>query len=113
MSAQTNSLALNIYGASIRIESDDNAVLDKLDLDFSYFVSDDVPGAPSLSLALHNSAPPFSSMPALKASFYNNDSISYDSGNIRYVDYHGKALTVFDYSNGTGRIYSRSERAHV
>ncbi|MFH2070043.1 MAG: hypothetical protein ABIJ11_02365 [Elusimicrobiota bacterium] len=68
------------------------------------------PTTPVPAIKIHSflTTPDFSQIPAVRASLYNPDSISYDFENKRYVDYHGEALTIYDYKEETGRVYTQN-----
>lgn len=84
-------------------------LLNDLRRDFSFFapVPALVNGTRCVVIEVHELCPPFDTVPAVRASLYQPDSISYDQGEVRYVDYNGKALSIFDYGREEGRLYAQ------
>jgi len=74
--------------------------------DFSYFRTEDGGRHPDIELSVYERKPPFGRIPPVKAVLFQPDSVSYDSGEVRYVDYFGQALSVYDYGKEKGEFYS-------
>jgi len=75
--------------------------------DFSYFSSDTWDKPSDFELIVSEEEPPFARVPPVKASLYQPDSLSYDRGDTRYVDYTGKALSIYDLRTERGELFSR------
>lgn len=101
-----NNLYFDFYGVTLQVECLDKETFQNLRRDFSYFLKE-LQTKPNIRIDIYLEESPFESVPPLKASLYNPDSISYDDGQIRYVDYQEKALTIYDYKNEVGQIYAQ------
>ena len=99
------SIGLDFYGVRVKVNGP-AAALGSLSLDFSYFSSGGAAGG-GIDIMLSEDEPPYGMVPAVKAALSRRDSISYDSGDSRYVDYNGKALGIYDYVNEKGRLFSK------
>lgn len=99
-------IKLNIYGVEMTIASDDNNVLDLIRSDFKYFATERSDG---IMISISKIKPPYDRVPPVKGSLYTPAAINYDSGNLRYSDYYGKALTIYDYDKEKGEIFSENE----
>jgi len=95
----------NFYGVKTKLSSDDQLLIENIKRDFSYF------SAPinktDIKFVVYNEEIPCDKIPPLKASLYKDNAICYDDTNMRYIDYHGKALAIYDFSNNVGEIYSQ------
>ncbi len=96
---------LNIYGVTVFLSGYDE-VTDKLFDDFKYFAYDKILSQTDLSITVNLSDPPYEKIPQTQASMYKTDCICYDDKNLRYADYNGKCLTIFDKKNKTAEIFS-------
>lgn len=103
----SDKLSLNFYGVCISLESDSNGLLENIRRDFSYFVVDEKQA--DIIISAFNENPSYDQVPNVKASLYQPDYVAYDFGNLRYVDYNGKALTIYDYAKDIGDIYCKNE----
>jgi len=97
-------LYLDIYGLRVKVNSSNVEILERIRKDFLYFSGQQ--DQPDIRIAVYKQAVPHGMIPETMASMYQPDSVSYDCGNVRYVDYHGKALVVYDYTGEEGKIYS-------
>ena len=100
-----NRVFFDFYGVCLKVNCEDIELLENIRRDFSYFHRDSQASV-VISISVNLESPAFDKVPPLKASLYNPDSIAYDDKNIRYVDYQGKALSIYDYKKEDGRIYS-------
>ncbi len=101
------SLHFDFYGIKVRVDSLEEELRTKIKKDFSYFLSSESEAA--LKISVFQETPPYQKIPSLPGSLYKPDSISYDDRNIRYVDYQGEALTIYDYQKEEGKIYSENK----
>ena len=102
---ETQTLKLNFYGVEV-IVSGPQGIVNNLVKDFSYFIADKNDDSDSIEINIAQKKPDFGRVPAVKASLYQPDSVSYDNGSVRYVDYFGKALSIYDYDKEKGELYS-------
>ncbi len=98
-------LTLEFYGVAVDIALP-SWLKEELSKDFSFFLKTPISDKPSLTLVIADQEPPLSRIPEVMASLYQPDSISYDQKGKRYVDYFGKALSVYDYKAESGELFS-------
>lgn len=97
---------LNIYGIFITLSGYSN-IVDRLISDFKYFSSvQALPTDNNLTINIKYINPPYEKIPEITASMYKTDCICYDYNNIRYVDYNGKCLVIFDKDKRIADIFS-------
>lgn len=99
-------LMLDFYGVGVEIDSDNSKLIEYLKSDFSYF--DSIPKKVAYRFRLKVGEIPWSLVDGLVSTGQSQNSVTYQRGNIRYNDYYGEALTVYDYNEETGTIYSES-----
>lgn len=99
------SIHLSFYQVNLVINSDSISILDRLKNDFSYFISQGEL-KPHFEVNVYLQSIPKEIIPTLKASSQSLNSITYDDGDIRYNDYYGEALSIYDYKNDKAEIYS-------
>lgn len=80
-----------------------------LDRDFSYFTAAKGAAPATLTLKVMEQEAPFDRIPKVKACLYQPDSVSYEVQGVRYVDYFGKALSIYDYKLEKGELYSQDK----
>ena len=90
-------LFLEIYGIGVLIKSGSAQILEWLRFDFSCFPASES-FTPVLTVEAVVSPVPEGAIPPIEESVHSPLFVSYDDGEIRYVDYYGRALTVMDYS---------------
>ena len=102
-------LRLNFYHQVIEIKSNWLEIIELLSKDFSFFKEnrsfqshDDS----RISLSIFHTRPNTSQIPEICTSMQSLNSLTYQVGNIRYNDYYGKLLSVFDYKNEKAEMYS-------
>lgn len=88
-------VSFDFYGTTIRVQSPSDCVLKILETEFAFFRAD-VP-KPLFEVELVHSAAPFGLLPERPASRISSNSLTYDEGPVRWNDYHGKALSRYDY----------------
>lgn len=95
-------LYLNFYGCIVKVLSGDQHCLDNVRRDFSYFLYPEPPmGPPSLQIELHKEIPP--QIPAqAKRVLQTKEAVCYEYKGIRYVDYSGRALAIYDFNSEGG-----------
>ena len=98
-------ITFEFYGVTAEI-SLPSRLKEDIRKDFSYFERDSITGAPSVTLTVYEEKPPFEKIPAVRSSLYQPDSISYDHGGKRYVDYFGRALSIYDFAGENGELFS-------
>lgn len=98
---------LNIYGIVVSL-SGNNEIINKLSSDFKYFLSDKDNSNTQihLSININFTNPTYEKIPQVCASMYKADCICYDYNDLRYTDYSGNGLVIFDKKNKSAEIYS-------
>lgn len=104
-------LKLNFFGICTNVESSNLNIIENIRKDFSHFVCDkDNQIATHVNIEIFQETPPYNIIKKdAKKTFHTKDTINYDSGNLRFSDHHGKALTIYDFSKEKGQIYSQDE----
>lgn len=102
-------LEFNIYFFQVGINSDTHKPIDKIALDFEYFVDrSKVKTLKRLEIKIL-SGKDFKLPEGLVANKQTQNSITYKQGNITFNDYYGKAIVEFDYSKEKAKIYYYDE----
>jgi len=96
---------LNIHDIIVCL-SGDKSIIERLFSDFAYFACDKISDKTNLSITVNFLKPPYEKIPETEASMYKTDCICYDNKDIRYSDYNGKCLTVFNKKNKQAEIFS-------
>jgi hypothetical protein len=100
-----NKLNLNIYDYTVLINSDEVSVIDNLKQDFSNFISKDSQKT-MLVIDINKTSELATIIPRdLKASKQSQNSITYDVGPLRYNDFYGKGISLFNYKEERAQIY--------
>ncbi len=100
-------ITFNFYGVKVCV-CGYSAVAEKISGDFEYFKDVNL-SVCDINLNVNLVNPPYEKVPKICASMYKNDCISYDSGFIRYVDYSGKALAIYDTKTNSADFFSIDE----
>lgn len=96
---------LDIHGVRVEVQSEHADIHTWLQFDFRYFVSP--AGAPAaITLDVTIGPIPYETIPPLVESMHGPQYVSFDDGDVRYVDYFGKALAIWDYRHESGRVHS-------
>lgn len=95
---------LDFYGVVAELTFSEEGLAQDIERDFSYFLSSKQ--SPTVKISVFNQVSPYEKIPEVKACLYLAGSISYDYRGIRYVDYNGEALTIYNYETEEGEIYS-------
>lgn len=104
---QEKKLWLDFYDIKVQLAFDSETVLEEIKRDFSYFLSSQ--HAPDIQIKILYQEPSPDLIPPLKASSYLPAAIVYDDGQKRYVDYKGRAVTVYQYDKEEAVVYSREK----
>lgn len=102
-----HTLHLEIFNSFYKVISNDSKVIERIALDFSYFLTDVIPLSPAETIEVLVEAPPWEIIPPLVARKQTDTSIIYEAGNIRYNDYHGQALSTVNQKDKRSVIYSQ------
>lgn len=97
-------LRLSFYGTGVAVSSDDRGVIEDLRRDFEYFAA--ASGACAVRVTLRLGAVPRERVPRGRASMCGSEYVAYDSGGMRIVDYHGRALAALDFRSETAEVFS-------
>ncbi len=97
-------LSLCFYGIGVQISSEEKAILDAIEHDFSYFSH---PGDQDhLRIECRHEKPDYGNLPVLLASSATPRNICFKGPNETYIDYFGKALNIYRKETNTCRIVS-------
>jgi len=105
-------LRLNIYGITCLIESENEELLSRLGRDFAYFVGN-FQGPTQFHFKHFQAEPPLGSIPDFPRIYTSKNSNTYERDGIRFNNYHGKLLSVYDYNRDICTLYSTNlHRTH-
>lgn len=104
---ESKKITFNFYGINIFV-SGFNSIVDKITCDFKYFINTNN-NSFDIKLDINLTIPPYEKVPKVCASMYKTDCISYDKDNIRYVDYSGKALAIYNIKTNNAEFFSTDE----
>lgn len=111
----TDTLTLRLYGVTVAVTCADPEVRTRVAGDFSYFRVDgsEATGAaaPNCDVIAHRQAPRYDNLPPLIANIYSPRNVSYTGGDVTYIDYFGRALSV--YHRGARRIEVFCDHPHL
>jgi hypothetical protein len=87
-------VGFDFYGLTVEVSCAAPELVEEVRRDFAYF---QVPtdGA-QVQVEMRLSAPPYSELPAIPASFLTPRNICFHNGRLSYIDYFGRGLVVFD-----------------
>lgn len=102
-----NTTIYNFYGFLINVRSNSTELLNLLDIDFRFFKKNEIKKMKMNIVAeirsdLTNLIPK-----ELIANAQSINSMTFDVGQIRYNDYYGEAVTIFDYKSETCQIFAK------
>jgi len=93
-------LKLLFYGVRVGVQCDDDEILKRVGNDFSFFLMDPDQYQngehDDLIIAAHRYPPDYDALPALEASFFSPRNICYSDGQLTYMDYFGRALSIYN-----------------
>lgn len=96
-------VSFDFYGTTIRVQSPSPSCLSILETEFDYFKAEVAKTDFNLELFLESA--PEGILPQIPCSKITQNSLTYDQGPVRWNDYHGKALTYYDYDTQQGVIW--------
>jgi hypothetical protein len=103
------------YGVRVVVECADAEVGKRIADDFSYFRSDGADAEnvspPDVYVTIHRQAPRYEDLPPLPATVYSPRNVCYSAGDVTYIDYFGRALSI--YHRAAQRIEVYADDAHV
>jgi len=96
----------SFYGVGLTVTSASHDLLDNLARDFHYFAA----AAPArrVSIEANLAPPPWEKIPLQFADKITPNAAIYDHGNIRFNDYQGEALAIYDFSGEEGEVWSEN-----
>ncbi|MBN1406097.1 MAG: hypothetical protein JW946_06225 [Candidatus Omnitrophica bacterium] len=100
-------IKLSFYGLGVEIKSSSAQTIEAVKKDFSFFKSKNTDAQVKIEIFLK--APDYKNLPSVTASVYTPRNICYRQGNISYIDYFGKGLSIIDTSKSLYSIYSDDE----
>jgi hypothetical protein len=95
--------SFDFYGYCVSVKCEKAYVLEDIHRDFSYFSSQLSKTAAVLEVI--GGHPPYDRVPQLKATLHTPRNIVYRDGDMSYIDYHGRALTVYNSKERHYKIY--------
>ena len=104
---EAGNLRLDIHGVAIGVTSRSNQLIDEVARDFSFFRS--APGPVECRLELVIGDPPYDGLPEVPAAFFTPRNVCFRHGELSYIDYFGRALTVYDRRAATAVVYGRDQ----
>jgi len=102
---KTQTLQLSFYGVNIGIKSSCAEALEHIDRDFSYFKSP-AAAAAGMEIVAYQQEPPYAGLAPMSAAYLSPRNICYHRGNLKYIDYPGRAMVVCDRANRRYSVYS-------
>ena len=99
-----SSLTLSFYGINIRFDSDSEKLTEEIQRDFSFFKAEAV--NPHITIKIHNIVPPYQTLPSMQASYVSPRNVCYYHQGIKYLDYSGNGLVVYNKAASACDIYS-------
>jgi hypothetical protein len=101
----SDSVSLTFYGARVVVRGVDQQIKQWLNFDFSYFVTADQ-GPAELDIDVRIGPFVEDLIPPLVESMRSPEYVCYDEKTLRYVDYFGRTLVVYDYASQQATMYS-------
>lgn len=106
-------LRLNIYSIRLEFELSNDELYSRLKKDFSYFVTEDLSLKPHITVFPQLTVIPKERIPEIASTSQSSNSITYDQGHVRYNDYYGEVLSIYNQQNDSVEIFSENiERIH-
>lgn len=103
-------LTLNIYGLEVQLTCDHVQTIQKLKKDFEYFQIEKIKSSSQLLTIDCVKKDYLNLLPKNKiASKQTQNSLYFDEGDLRYNDYYGKALVIFNFKKEMANIYYQDE----
>jgi hypothetical protein len=104
-------LELDIHGVQARVLSADSRALSCLADDFSQFHARTPVNGAAIEVTLIAERPRYDELPPLRATVHSPRNVCYTQGDTTYIDYFGKALSIYD--RARQRVEIRCERPHL
>lgn len=105
----------DFHGVIVLVTCSDGEILDRVEEDFSYFSIGEDRGvgenACHITIQAHRRSFDYNGLPPIRATIHSPRNICYTAGDITYIDYFGKALSIYHRSQNTLEIYS--DRLHL
>ncbi len=98
------SISFSFYGIILQLKSRDNGLIRDIKRDFSFFACPAT--QPKISINAYLQEPPYGTLPAMQASYVSPRNICYYHQGIKYIDYSGKGLVIYDKKKLQCDIYS-------
>ena len=92
------------YGIKLHLNSDSDKLIRDILRDYSFFTSDI--NQPKLTINGHLMSPPYQTLPPLIASYTSPRNTCYYHKGIKYIDYSGRALAIYNSKKQECDIYS-------
>ncbi|MFA5411678.1 MAG: hypothetical protein WC321_07500 [Candidatus Omnitrophota bacterium] len=99
-----HSLTLSFYGIDIRLDSDSEKLTEDIGRDFSFFKA--AAGSPQITIEAHSRLLPYDGLPPMQASYVSPRNVCYYHKGIKYIDYSGEGLAVYNKKSSRCDIYS-------
>ena len=94
----------SFHGIAIKLSGDSPGLIEEIERDFSYFK---IPvNKAEITINTYGIPPPYDTLPAMQASYTSPRNTCYYHKGLKYIDYSGKGLVVFDAKDSTCHIYS-------
>ncbi|MFA5157217.1 MAG: hypothetical protein WC532_07545 [Candidatus Omnitrophota bacterium] len=98
-------LQLSFYGVDVRIKSSCAQALEYIGRDFSYFKTPN-PQSTGIEITVYQQEPPYADLAPMVASYLSPRNICYRRGDLKYIDYPGRALVIYDRKNRRYSVYA-------
>lgn len=105
-STEDGVIQFSFYDVGLSVASSSPELLDNLARDFHYFAA----AAPSINVSVEATLgrPPWERIPVQFASQITPNAAIYDHGSVRYNDYQGEALAIYDFATERGEVWSEN-----
>jgi hypothetical protein len=108
-----NQLGFNFYGITCLVESANHEIIQRLNSDFYAFVDEEVKKEAKFYFKYFECEPPVQSIPDFPLIYKSKNSRTYEKNRVRFNDYYGKLLSVYDYNRDICSLYSIDiQRSH-
>src|SRR5579862_360020 len=107
---ESERLRFMLYGVGVVVDCADAEVRKRVADDFHYFRCPDADPAnrpdAGVRIAAHRQPPDYDNLPPLPATIYSPRNVCYSDGTLTYIDYFGRALSIYERRTQQLRIYS-------
>ena len=104
--SQPSRITFSFYGVGVSVESNEDTILQWLDHDFSFFSAHI--DKSDLRIIYHSKSPDYSGLPVMTSSLATPRNICFHREDETYIDYFGKALNIYNKSEGICHIYTEN-----